>query len=256
MTQDITPEELRHKLARAVKAKAVLTERTKQLRQQLEDFRKREDVMNHVAYELLERQREVNYMLHRASSVLHQLQDTNLAIAGELTHLAGELPPAEDPKWEDTVSKVNELFERSRRLASEAHEEITRGIPGEKAREAQETPVATAPPEAVEEPTEVEEAPPPAEAPAEPESDIASDAELQEIEQAAAELEDEQVDTPGPEPTSDEVSEEEDAIEQFFKSIQCDDSGRITGKVEAPPQETPRKRGFFARLGGLFRGVR
>ena len=121
---NLTSEQLKEKLIRALKAKAVLAERSKRLEQQLEDFRKREDMMHHFASELLERQRELNFMLHRANSVLHQLQETNLALSAEFTELVKELPPAKDPEIEDHIAKVNELFRKTHELAGKMQEEI------------------------------------------------------------------------------------------------------------------------------------
>lgn len=119
-----TPEQLKEKLMRALKAKAVLAERSKRLEEQLADFRKREDMMHHFASELLDRQRELNLMLHRANSVLHQLQETNLALSAEFTELVKELPPAKDPEVEDHVARVNELFRKTHELAGKIQEEI------------------------------------------------------------------------------------------------------------------------------------
>lgn len=135
MTPDYS-ENMKDKLLRALKHKAVLSERSKLLRQQVEDFRTREASMNHIASELLQRQRELNYMLHRASSVLHQMQDTNLALSAEFTHLVKELPaPKENeeggtPEWEETMSRVNDLFRRTHELAGEMQDEIFRTTSG------------------------------------------------------------------------------------------------------------------------------
>jgi len=120
----LTPEQLKEKLMRALKAKAVLAERSKRLEEQVADFRKREDMMHHFASELLDRQRELNLMLHRANSVLHQLQETNLALSAEFTELVKELPPAKDPEIEDHVARVNELFRKTHELAGKIQEEI------------------------------------------------------------------------------------------------------------------------------------
>jgi hypothetical protein len=124
MTDKETPESSREKLFRALKAEAVLSERSKQLKKQVEDLRTREQTMHHLASELLERQRELNYMLHRASSVLHQLRDTNLALSAEFTHIVKELPPAKDKDWEETIRRVNELFKKTHELADDMQEEI------------------------------------------------------------------------------------------------------------------------------------
>lgn len=126
MISNEPPEGIKQKLQRAVKSKAVLNERSKQLQQQVEDFRKRDESMTHVASELLERQRELNFMLHRASSVLHQLQDTNLALSAEFTHIVKELPAPESEKWDDTVNRVNELFKKTHEIAGDLQEEILR----------------------------------------------------------------------------------------------------------------------------------
>ena len=126
------PNNSREKLERALRQKAILAERSKLLQQQVEDFRNRETSMNHIASELLQRQRELNYMLHRASSVLHQMQDTNLALSAEFTHLVKELPAPREgeessaSEWEETISRVNDLFRRTHELAGEMQDEIFR----------------------------------------------------------------------------------------------------------------------------------
>jgi hypothetical protein len=115
---------LKEKLTRALKSKAVLTERSKQLKSQVEDLTRREEQMNDFASELMDRQRELNYMLHRANSVLHQLQDTNLALSSEFTQLVRELPPPKDAGWDERITKVNELFKRTHELADEIQDEV------------------------------------------------------------------------------------------------------------------------------------
>ncbi|MCL6518440.1 MAG: hypothetical protein K6T99_01280 [Armatimonadetes bacterium] len=241
MKNEITPEVLQQKLARALKAKAVLTERTKQLQQQIDDFRRREEVMNHIAYELLERQREVNYMLHRASSVLHQLQDTNLAIEGELKQLKGELPEPEDPKWEETVAKVNELFEKSRKLATEVQNEITRGIFKEEPLESvkfTETLTSNKTSINAQEQREIKDAQ------AQNEAETVSSEDTSK----ALEVTGEQSEATKLERSPEKSANEEDLIEQFFRSIQCDETGRIAGKMETAKP----KRGLMSRLRQFF----
>ena len=126
MTNEDIPESFKDKLSKALRNKAVLGERSKLLAQQVEDLRTREQMMHHIASELLERQRELNYMLHRASSVLHTLQDTNLALSAEFTHIVKELPPAKDGDWEQTIERVNQLFKKTHELAGGMQEEIFR----------------------------------------------------------------------------------------------------------------------------------
>ena len=119
MSENTCPETLKEKLLRALKHKAVLAERSKRLQQQVDDFRNRESTMNHVTSELLQRQRELNFMLHRASSVLHQMQETNLALSAEFTHIVKELPAPRDGEagatsdWDETINRVNDLFRRT-----------------------------------------------------------------------------------------------------------------------------------------------
>ena len=126
MTNKEIPESFEDKLVKALRDKAVLGERSKLLGKQMQDYRTREQMMQHIASELLERQRELNYMLHRASSVLHTLQDTNLALSAEFTHIVKELPPAKDSDWEQTIERVNQLFKKTHELAGGMQEEIFR----------------------------------------------------------------------------------------------------------------------------------
>jgi len=118
------PESNNEKLNRALRDKAVLGERSKLLQEQVEDFRNREQMSHHVTSELLERQRELTYMLHRASSVLHQLKDTNLALSAEFKHIVNELPPAKDGDLEQTIERVNELFNKTHELAEDIEDQI------------------------------------------------------------------------------------------------------------------------------------
>lgn len=151
MTNKEIPEPFKEELARALKDKAVLGERSKLLKKQIEDYRGREQMMQHLASELLERQRELNYMLHRASSVLHQLQDANLALSTEFTHMVKELPPAKDGNWENTIDRVNQLFKKTHELAGDLQDEIfhksAKPEPAKKpAGKTAKEPVAEAPP--------------------------------------------------------------------------------------------------------------
>lgn len=136
MSDSIASETLRERLLRALKHKAVLAERSKRLQQQVDDFRSRESSMNHVTSELLQRQRELNYMLHRASSVLHQMQETNLALSAEFTHIVKELPAPRNGEeaaasdWDETINRVNDLFRRTHELAGDMQDDIFRSANG------------------------------------------------------------------------------------------------------------------------------
>jgi len=117
-------DKLNEKLNRALRAKAVLTERSKLLAQQVEDFRKREEQAEHIVVELLDRQRELNFMLHRANSVLHRIQEANAVLSTEFTELVKELPAPSSPDWEERVNKINELFKKTGALADEIQDDI------------------------------------------------------------------------------------------------------------------------------------
>jgi len=122
-------EQLKEKLNRALRAKAVLSERSKQLAQQVEDLKKREDQTDHLVMEMLDRQRELNFMLHRANSVLQRIQEANAILSTEFTELVKELPApggGSAPDWEDRVRKINDLFKRTGALADEVQDEIFR----------------------------------------------------------------------------------------------------------------------------------
>lgn len=124
MSEESKLEQLKDKLNRALRSKAVLTERSKLLTDQLDDYRNRENQSNQLVMELLERQREMNFMLHRANSVLHHLQDANAALSTEFTELVKELPAPQIPEWEQRVSKINELFKKTGKLADEVQQDI------------------------------------------------------------------------------------------------------------------------------------
>lgn len=218
-----SPEE---RLSRALKAKAVLTERSKRLEQQLEDFRKREDVMGHIASELVERQRELNFMLHRASSVLHQLQDTNLALSAEFTHLTNELPTPEGSDIETTISKVNELFHKTHELAGEMQDEIFR-----KTTDAPKVDQNAKTPEA-----DAEEAPVQNTPTKQDNEEALIEAEAEESQMTEAQL-------------AMEDSGEEESIEELFGRARSDEpdlAGKITGSTQ--------KQGILTKLFGRHDG--
>ncbi len=259
-------ETMKQRLVRAVKSKAVLAERSKQLQQQVEDFRKREDSMNHIASELLERQRELNFMLHRASSVLHQLQDTNLALSTEFTHIVKELPAPESEKWDETVNRVNELFKKTHELAGDLQDEIFRTTqkpevpkievsqPTSEAQAVPEAVVSDPEPEIIHEAQITEEIPQVAEVVAhvaEPViiSEPASSPEPVAIVEPIPAEEPATVAVAEPEPPADPVAETPKltvSIDELFARVE---SMQFEEPDEDPAARRP-KRGFFAKLIG------
>jgi hypothetical protein len=149
LAEQPTPEQLKDKLLRALKAKAVLSEKSRLLEQQVDDSRRREEMHGHFISELLDRQRETNFMLHRANSVLHRLQETNVALSSEFTNLVKELPAPNSPDWEQRVAKINDLFRKTGELAEQVQDEVfKKGAPVDNAliqSEPKEKPAPVAP---------------------------------------------------------------------------------------------------------------
>lgn len=240
-----TFESLREKLLRTLKAKAVLAERSKQLQQRVEDLRKRDDLMNHLATELLERQRELNFMLHRASSVLHQLQDTNLALSAEFAQLAKELPPPKDAHWEETIDKVNSLFQKTHELAGDMQDEIFRKTaeaerPKPGTDEVKKASAASAPPFMSGAQTEAPEPPPQAQCEPEPEG----------IPEAPPETEAEETRVAETHPSTPDDSRQDEPTEQLSGDLESAESDRTKTQSDSRAPDAPRKRGFLSWLLG------
>lgn len=121
---DESIQQLKDKLNRTQRTKAVLAERSKLLAQQVDDLRRRDEQSSHLMGELIERQRELNFMLHRANSVFQRMQETNLALSTEFTELVRELPAPESPEWEQRVSKINDLFKKTGEMVDEVESDV------------------------------------------------------------------------------------------------------------------------------------
>ncbi|MBI2844509.1 MAG: hypothetical protein HYX78_14025 [Armatimonadetes bacterium] len=119
MSIESTIEQLKEKLNKALMTKAVLQERSKRLAEQVQEYKRREDQNDHVVNEMLDRQRELAFMLHRANSVLHRLQETNSALSAEFSEFVKELPEPSTPDWEQRVAKINDLFKKTGDIADE-----------------------------------------------------------------------------------------------------------------------------------------
>lgn len=249
MASEETSEMTGQKLGRALKSKAILTERSKQLQQQVDDFRKREESMSHIATELLERQRELNYMLHRASSVLHQLQDTNLALSSEFTHIVKELPAPQEHAWDETVSRVNDLFKKTHELAGDLQEDILRStheiefprLQTERAPEpapipkVSEAQIVTSAPDA---PAQVEDT---------PVAQEIHEAEISEVEESPVETQVESVEVEAPaEPAADDKNDDEH-IDRLFARVDEMEFAESAQRNRGQDSEE-QKPGFFAKL--------
>ena len=252
MTDIPTFEQLKEKLIRALKAKAVLAERSKRLQQQADGLRSHEDVMNHLASELLERQRELHVMLHRASSVLHQLQNTNLALSAEFTQLVKELPAPKDADWDQTMARVNDLFKKTHELAGEMQDEIFRSPaePGPDEAEgdgAAKTPTADVSGNAPQPQAETAELEPPPQRQDESESETIPQANLQTpdetpVETAAQETKTAEAHEPAP-----RDRERTKSVEQLFNRVQSV-SLDATARLDDEAPHAARRQGLLARL--------
>ncbi len=282
MSDQNASDNLKERLQRALKHKAVLAERSKLLQQQVEDFRNREASMNRIASELLQRQRELNYMLHRASSVLHQMQDTNLALSAEFTHLVKELPAPKDGDtsgkagdWEETIARVNDLFRRTHELAGEMQDEIFRSTSESPLPEADITPspitVTTGPiPEpkieapAVEVPA-VETSEPEQSEPAVKDAVIEAHVDEPIVEAELMEKAPEVKDAPAPEPEIVEVKivespadtepidddEQDESVDELFRRLNAVTADTDEWRDDGRAAEPARKPSLLARIFGM-----
>ena len=255
MAEQLTPEQLKEKLVRALRAKAVLAERSKRLQQQADDFRHREGATDHVTSELLERQRELNYMLHRASSVLHQLQDTNLALSAEFTQLVKELPAPKEGDLDDTIARVNELFKKTHELAGDMQDEIFHkaaepDTPSPRDDQATPASAATASPVTSDRQTEAPDPQPLQQDRFEPETEEIAQAETQAVHEASFETEAEDTERGKTHESAPGDPERQERIEQLFRDLRCDEFGRTKGRLDDKAPDAARKPGLFSRLFG------
>jgi len=221
---------------RALRAKAVLAERSKQLHQQVEDLRHREGSQDHVTSELLERQRELNYMLHRASSVLHQLQDTNIALSAEFTHIVKELPAPKGSNWDETITRVNDLFKKTHELAGDMQDEIfgkaSEPIPVQR----QASATATEPKTRTEtrDPEPVEQV----------HTEAIQDAEFETHDDSPAATEE----AAQPQEPSAEETKPDDPVEELFSRVNASGLDEDSGRWDGERSDPERKPGLFTRM--------
>jgi hypothetical protein len=240
LADETTLDKLKAKLHRALRHKAILQERSKLLAQQIEDARRREDQSDHLVNEVLERQRELSFMLHRANTVLHRMQEANVALSAEFHDLVKELPEPDAPGWDDRVAKINDLFKKTGALADEADGEIF----GKKHESST---------------TSEEDDPPPA-TPVyqhEPDPEPVAVGEVQQLEQDRSEvlhaaetidqpMEAEQITEATFTPAKELETERMDRIERLFGSQAP--ARAEEPQAEAVPEVAPRRPGLFRRM--------
>jgi len=106
-------EDLKEKLNRALRQVAGLRQKSKYLEMQYDDSKNREGNTNELVMELLERQRELNVMLNRASIMLNRTQEVMALSSMELNEMAKALPEPKKAEWAGRVTRVNDLFKQT-----------------------------------------------------------------------------------------------------------------------------------------------
>ena len=104
---------LKDKLTRAQRQLVGLKEKSKCLEMQYQDSREREHHTNELVMELLERQRELNVMLNRANIMLNRTQEAMALTSMEFNEIAKALPEPKKAEWSEKVAKINELFKKT-----------------------------------------------------------------------------------------------------------------------------------------------
>ncbi len=90
-----------------------LTEKVMHLETICEDAKLREQHSRELVMELLERQKELNVMLNRASMMLNRAQEVILSLSAEFTELAEAQPAHKKKEWNEKLSRINELFRQT-----------------------------------------------------------------------------------------------------------------------------------------------
>lgn len=123
MATDEKHDNLKDKLSKALRQKAVLQQKSKLLEEQVEHARARENSSNELVKELLERQRELNIMLNRANIMLNRAQEVNSLLSLEFNDLVRALPAPESEEQgktvEERVSRIQDLFKKTGRITEE-----------------------------------------------------------------------------------------------------------------------------------------
>jgi len=117
-------QELREKLNRAMRQRAALFQKSKQLDERVQDSRHREHAQEDFARELLERQRELNFMLNRANIMLSRVHEANALLSLEFTEMVKALPEPQKKDLNDRISRMNDLFKKTGRAADEQEENL------------------------------------------------------------------------------------------------------------------------------------
>ena len=96
-----------------MRQRSALFQKSKQLDERVQDSRHREHAQEDFARELLERQRELNFMLNRANIMLSRVQEANALLSLEFTEMVKALPEPQKKDLDDRISRINDLFKKT-----------------------------------------------------------------------------------------------------------------------------------------------
>ncbi len=118
-------EELREKLNKALRERAALYQKSKQLEERIKDFHSYQQAQEEITRELLERQRELNFMLNRANMMLSRAQEANAMLSIEFTDIVKALPEPKAKEFESRIERINELFKKTGVINSDPDGEMS-----------------------------------------------------------------------------------------------------------------------------------
>ena len=106
-------ESLRKKLNNAQKQNAALKVKAEMYDTLYADTTRREVRASDLVKELVERQKELNLMLYRANAIIGRAQEAMALSSSEMTEMTKMLPEPKRAEWNDRVSKINDLFNKT-----------------------------------------------------------------------------------------------------------------------------------------------
>ena len=118
-------EELREKLNKALRERAALYQKSKQLEERIKDSHSYQRAQEELTRELLERQRELNFMLNRANIMLSRTQEANALLSIEFTDIVKALPEPKAKEFESRIERINELFKKTGASMGDPDSEIS-----------------------------------------------------------------------------------------------------------------------------------
>ena len=115
---ELEVQELRRKLNKALRDRSALYQKSKQLSERVQEQHEREHTRDDVTRELLERQRELNFMLNRANIMLSRAQEANALLSLEFGEIVKALPEPRAKEFTERIDRINELFKKTGEVAA------------------------------------------------------------------------------------------------------------------------------------------